>query len=472
MDRRSFLTCQRRSFAGRDSLSLGAWVVVLIGIVSSVLVAMRPTTKRHGLEMWTRSRNHFLLYEPIVNRWNEQHEPAEQVQLYLICDQVLERRMLSGFLADTRAADLIEIERSMAGRVFSGPLEDVGFADLTERLRDEGIYDQLNEPSFGPWTSREHVFGLPHDVHPVLMAYRADLVEAAGINVSTIETWDDFVRVMRPLAQDLDGDGRVDRYPLSLWHTNMDLTELLILQAGGRYFDEHGQPVISSDVNAMVLAHIVSWTTGPNRIAADAPEFSAAGNQMRLEGLVVCSLMPDWLGGVWRQDMPALDGKLKLMPLPAWEPGGRRTSVWGGSMLGVARTTPDFQRAWAFAKHLYLSPDLAEQLYATTGIISPAKNLWPSAFYDEPSSYFCGQAPGRRFIEYAPHVPRRTSSPYNMIAKSHVRDAAIDLRRWAEANEVYGPAELQAEARRVLDYAEQQVRRQMERNVFLQVGEQ
>ena len=135
-------------------LSPGAWVILLIAVVSTVLVVLRPTPERSGLVMWTRARNHLLIYEPMVAAWNADAGADRQVQLYLMSDQALERRMLSGFLSEVPVADLIEIERNMAGRVFSGPLDDVGFVDLTDRLREEGLYEQINEPSYGPWTSR------------------------------------------------------------------------------------------------------------------------------------------------------------------------------------------------------------------------------------------------------------------------------------------------------------------------------
>jgi arabinosaccharide transport system substrate-binding protein len=434
-----------------------------------LLVALRPASRETGLIMWTRARNHLLLYQPAAKQWNQDasHQP---VQLNLMSDQALERRMMSGFLSETHVADLIELERNNAGRVFSGPLEDVGFVDLTERLRQENLFDQINEPSYSPWSSRGHVFGLPHDVHPVLLAYRADLVEAEGIDISAVQTWDDFARILRPMIRDLDGDGRPDRYLLNYWHTNMDQTELLILQAGGAYFDDEGRPVIDSDVNARTAARLVSWVCGPDRIALDAPEFTAAGNRLRLEGTVVCSLVPDWLCGVWQDELPGLAGKVKLIPLPAWHPGGRRTSTWGGSMLGVARTTPHFEEAWSFAKYLYMSPQIAEQLYKTTGIVSPVKSLWPSGFYDEPRPFFCGQSPGRMYVQLAPDVPHRTSSPFLMLAKYHVRDALTNLWRYASATNRYNPASLEVEAKRLLGKAQNLVQRQMSRNVFVSEG--
>jgi arabinosaccharide transport system substrate-binding protein len=365
---------------------------------------------------WLFARNHQRLYDPITVAWNAAQPPADRVHLVLLSGAALQRRLLSGFLSGTPLPDLVEAYVQLVAQAFQGPLEEVGFADLTDMVRAEGIDQEINAPSFAPWTSRGRIFGLPHDVHPVLLAYRADLVEAAGIDLTAVATWDDFVRLLRPLMRDRDGDGSPDRYLLNIWETNPELIESLMLQAGGALFDAQERLVLHSESNARVLATVVSWTSGPQRIAVNAPEFDAAGNKIRLDGTVLFSLMPDWLTAAWQQDLPQLAGKVKLMPLPAWEQGGRRTTVMGGTMLGIPKSVPDFDRAWRYAKHLYLSLDLARGLFRTTGIISPVKQHWTDPVYDAPSAYFCGQRAGRLYIAAAPDVPPRTSSPYNTLS--------------------------------------------------------
>ena len=452
----------------RAALSPGGWVIVTLAVVSSLLVLFRVETRRSGLDMWVFARPHHEMYVPNVESWNASRDP--DLNLYLLSLPALERRMSSGFLSDTPVADLIEADVRVASRAFTGPLEDVGFLDLTDRIKESGILEEINAPSFTPWTSRGRIFGLPHDVHPVMLAYRADLVEAAGIDVSSIETWDDFIDAMSPLMADVDGDGSPDRYLLNLWETQIDTIEAFILQAGGCYFDEGERVSIDSEVNARVIATITTWITGPKRIAVDAQEFTASGNRLKLEGFVVASIMPDWLGGVWKHDMGELSGKIKLMPVPAWQEGGCRTTVWGGTMLGIARSTREPDAAWELAKHLYLSEDLAQQLYESNGIISPIRRLWTRDFYDVPDPFFKGQAPGRMYINLAPSVPRRTSSPFNQIAKERVRDALTRLREFAEEEGVFTIEELLPEAQRQLESAHEDIQRRVDRNLFLKAS--
>lgn len=454
-------------------ISVGAWVIFLVAVVSSVVVMMWPLPKREGMELWTFARLHTQMYQPVMAEWNAAADHGHPpVHGFTIDYVALSRRALSAFWANTPVADLIEIETGMASQFFAGPVGEIGFLDLTDKIKAEGLDRKINPPSFSAWTSRGRVFGLPHDVHPVLLVYRADLVEDAGIDVGRIETWADFAREMRPLIQDLDDDGTADRYLLSFWYTSVPDIETLLYQAGGGTFRTNPQTggdelIVACEENAWVVANVVSWCVGPTRIAIDSPEFTASGNQLKLDGRVVAALMPDWLAGVWKNDLPQLGGKLKLMPLPAWRPGGRRTSVRGGTMIGIPRTGADAEAAWAFAKHLYLSEQLAEKLFETNHIVSPNTDLWDRPYYHQPDPYFSGQLSGELYITQAPHVPTRISSPFHSIALTRIAEAVNALRRYALENEVYEAGQLLPEARRLLAKSQADVEREMRRNVFV-----
>ncbi|MDX2131833.1 MAG: extracellular solute-binding protein [Planctomycetota bacterium] len=453
---------------GSDGRRRPAWLgfaaICAIAVVSSVMMLARREAPPAGASMWLFARLHRDIYVPAVEDWNRTREPT--VRMSLLGVQAMEQRTLSSFLSGTRSAELMEVERRIAARAFAGPVESVGFLDLTDRLREEGLLEAINASSFTPWTSRGRIFGLPHDVHPVMLGYRADIVEAAGIDVSTIETWDDFVRTLRPLMYDAGGAKRTDRYLLNLWETHQDVLEMLLLQAGGGIIDERGLPMLDAPVNARVLARAVSWGHGPDRIAADAPYFSAAGNRLLLDGYVLASFVPDWMCNIWRKEIPELGGKVKLMPLPAWEKGGRRTSAWGGTMLGISRDAPNPEECWAFAKHLYLSPELSRRLYTEGDIITPVKAFWSDPVFDEPDAYFGGQARGRAYINLAPQTPPRYNSPFSALALDRLRSAATQLAAYADAHPPATPESLEPEAARLLKAMQADIMRHVRRNRF------
>jgi arabinosaccharide transport system substrate-binding protein len=458
--------------SSREALvSPAVWIVCLAAVASSIAVALRPKPARPDLLLWTFARPHMEMLGPVLAEWNAEGGRPQSGALLLTTD-ALQRRLLSGFWSGTPLPDLVEVHAGIAAQVFRGPVDDIGFLDLTDRLRESGLLDHINPPSLVPWTSRGRIFGLPHDVHPVLLGYRADIIEAAGIHLETIETWDDFVRALRPLMADADRDGRPDRYLINLWATNPELIEVLMLQAGGGLFDAQERLILASEINAMTLATVVSWMVGPDRIAINAPEFDAAGNRLRLEGVVLCSLLPDWLAGAWQSDLPGLAGKVKLMPLPAWTPGGRRTSVMGGTMLGLPREGRNIEQAWALAQRLYVNRDVARRLYRDAGIVTAVRTFWDDPIFDEPSAFFSGQPAGRLYVDQAPHVPPRSSSPYQRLALAALGDAAMALKTDAERDALFRPEQLLPLARAHLERGEQRVRQLIRRNVFFEAGEE
>ena len=454
--------------------SLGMIVMMVICAVSATAFVLWPRPGEQDMEFWTFARVHEETYSGMIDRWNRNALETDKptVRMSVVDGNAMIRRTLSAFWAGTPVADVYEVERDMIGQFFAGPVEDVGFVDMTDRLKDSGVYEKFNAPSLSTWTKEGRIFGIPHDVHPVMLAYRVDIVEEAGIDIESIRTWDEFARVMQPLVQDLDGDGTADRYPLNIWYTNNQLIETLLLQAGGGMFDAEENCLLSSDANARVLSTLIAWCFGPQRIAIDAPEFSPSGNQLRLDGRVVCTIMPDWLAGVYKQDLPQLSGKLRLMPLPAWEPGATRTSVMGGTMLAVTASSEHLDAAWEFAQDLYLSRELAERIFTVNTMISPVRDLWEEDFYKEPDPFFGGQVVGLAYIELAPEVPARTSSQFRMIALTRMGLAINSLKRYAESNNEYNVDRLFPVARRLLREQQDGLMQEMNRNVFLRDREQ
>jgi len=177
-----------------------------------------------------------------------------------------------------------------------GPLEQIGFLDITDRIYEKGLYEQFNETSFIQQARFGRFFGLPRYSTLVLLAYRSDLVEAAGITdeeIEQIETWEDYFRVMHPLMSDLDGNGRHDRYLLSLGDVSLEVIRMLVLQNDGIIFDESDRAAFANGHNARTLATLTTWVTGPGRVGIDVPLWGSAGHKQRLDGVVIGTMVVD-----------------------------------------------------------------------------------------------------------------------------------------------------------------------------------
>jgi arabinosaccharide transport system substrate-binding protein len=183
-----------------------------------------------------------------------------------------------------------------------------------------------------------------------------------------------------------------------------------------------------------------------------------------IDGLALFYICPDWRTKQFQMDVPAVAGKLKLMPLPAWKEGGLRTSTWGGTGLAFTKQCRDFDLAWKLAKYLYFDEEQLGERFAATNILPPLKSAWELPELLEPREFFGGQPIGKLYAELAPQVPQEQSSPYATAANAKFAEAFINAKLYYEERGDEGLKEyIRAELKRTAE----QVRRQIRRNVFL-----
>ena len=336
----------------------------------------------------------------------------------------LHEKLLAAFLSDIGAPDLVEVEITSVGRFFKGPLEDLGFVDLTDRIDDEGWNEQLVHARLAPWSLNGRTYGLPHDIHPVVFLYRDDVFRGAGIEPDSIETWQEFVEAGQTVTKDTDGDGEPDQYPLMLSTHEYGDFWLMLLQRGGGMFDASGRVIIDDPLAIETLAFYCDMLNG-RRVAVSAFSEAPANYAAMKEGLVTGVLAADWYVGMIRKFVPELTGKWRAMPLPAWQKGGRRTSTRGGTMIGLTQQSRQRELAWEFMKFVYFDTESLANRYRATTIIPPLKRAWDHPVFDEPDPYLGSQPLGIMLKDLAPDIPSFHLNPYWAEASDLMRDAVF-----------------------------------------------
>jgi arabinosaccharide transport system substrate-binding protein len=111
-----------------------------------------------------------------------------KVQVQLVDQRAIIYRLQSAMQVGADVPDLAEVIYYGMGTFVRGPIESMGFADLTDRVHGSGMWDRIVQSRFQMWSSRGRIFALPHDVHPVMLVYRKDLIEQLNIDVSKLTT--------------------------------------------------------------------------------------------------------------------------------------------------------------------------------------------------------------------------------------------------------------------------------------------
>jgi len=438
------------------------WLVVVL-FASIVLLgfARRERGPRPDLVFAIFAPNHVESYEEVIARFEEKH--GVEIALQLVHNRALQNRLQNAMLAGTPVPDMVEMLENGLGFFTRGPLRDVGFLDLTEKLEREGLRERLVESRISMWTARKRVFALPHDVHPAVLVYQPALVESLGIDVSKLTTWEAFVAEGQRISRDTDGDGVVDHFMIDLPTSAPWGLVTLLRQRGVGLFDEEGRLAFATPEAVDTIEWYLRQTVGPNKIAFECGWGQPLFKAMQ-DGLALFIIAPDWRTHSFTLDAPHLAGKFRAMPFPAWKPGGRRTSVWGGTGLAITRQSRHPELAWEFAKALYFDADSLGKRFLATNILPPLKDAWSLPELKSPIEYYGGQRMGELFSQLAPETPPIWGSPYSRLAEIKLSEAHLRALEYYRKNGEKGLRErIQAE----LDTAAGYVQRTMDRNVLM-----
>jgi ABC-type glycerol-3-phosphate transport system substrate-binding protein len=438
------------------------WILVL-ALTSTLLVALtrkEHEEKRPDLIFAIFAAPHLESYKRLTPAFERKHNV--KVSLQLVNLQALKTRLQNAMLANAEVPDLVEIVEGSMGYFTRGPLKDIGFVDLTERMEREGLREKFVESRFSLWSARGRIFGMPHDVHPVMLIYRSDIVESLGIDVDKLETWDDFVAMGRKVTKDADGDGIFDRYAIDLPVSGGFGLSIVLNQRGVALFDAQGKLAFNTDATVATMLWYIAQTRGKNRIAYECGWGQSLMKAMT-DGLALFYIAPDWRSYVTQKEVPNLKGKMKLMPLPAWEKGGRRTSVWGGTGLSITKASKRKDLAWELAKTLYLDKQDLARRFADTNILPPFKDAWDMPEFQKPNAFYSNQPLGKMYAALAPSTPPVYATPYYELANGKLNEAFL---RSAEYYDKNGTSGLEAYVHAQLDEAERYVQRIMDRNVL------
>lgn|GEM_PF-101322 len=445
-----------RDFVNSFPYGKAALLMLLLAISSGLWLLFHPIHKHKStLVFWTFAKTHYDFYKASVPSFEAAH-PGVTVDVQLVSGAAVTTRLQAAFWADLQVPDLVETEISSAGSFFRGSMKNIGFEDLTDRIKSSGLWDEMVRTRFSPYTHRGRIFGIPHDVHPVQIAYRRDIFEREGIDASKIHTWDDFIKI----GHELTVPGQ--RYMIELSDTDSSTLEIFLFQRGGGYFNQKGECIMDNEIAIQTLRWFIPLVAGPNKIANNTGGAKILTKSVE-DGYLLCLMCPDWRTKSIEMDIPRVAGKMALMPLPVFKDGSCPTSTWGGTMLGITRRCKNKNLAWQFAMHIYTDKSGLAQRFRGTNIIPALRDAWQEPAFKEKRPYWSNQAIGSLYAALAPHVPPQYSSPFVSTAKAKFGEA---LTACAVYYRLHGEEGFEPYVRSRLKQSGDEVRASIRRNPF------
>ena len=193
---------------------------------------------------------------------------------------------------------------------------------------------------------------------PMAVAYRKDLMEAAGIKTPP-KTWDEFLDVAKKLTVDTDKDGKVDQYGWAMVGTpngsGAGRFHAVVLNSGAYNLkeDTNGKFISGASLKGYETAlqlygdAIKAGVVPPGHTTTGYPEASA---QLATGKAVMMVTGPHTMGIAVTQN-PSLKGKLGGFPLPTAN-GSKPYTTLGMIGYGVSRNGKQKQLAAEYIKFM------------------------------------------------------------------------------------------------------------------------
>lgn len=467
---------------------LGKPILVMIAVAaaSGVAISLRPAPPPADLEFWVFADAHARTYRQLTPAFERQTGLAPRIEL--VTNMALNMRLTSLVMsgaAGERPPDAVEIEIASIGRYFRAPVNEVGFLPLNEYLANTGfrkitsldapgragwnarlvpdgqVYthdgsrwvlirgrdrpdawiDRVVRSRFAPWTKAGTIFGLPHDVHPVTITFRHDLFAEAGVDLATATTWPQFQEMCLRFQRYWHSRGYPNRYAMELPLASAENVIVMLLQRGVNVVDSYDRIHVTDPRVAQTVAFYARLVAGPRRIGIESAGGLGVWARDLIDGNTCALITPDWKTNDLKAYAPELAGKLRMMPLPVFEPGDARTSTWGGTMAAIPRHAKDPDASWRLIEFMYLSDEAREIRRAESSILPPLPEEFDRPEYRRPDPYFGGQPVDALYAELAAEIPERFVSPLTVAAQIAV---GIVLGRAVDHVRVHGTEGLEA----------------------------
>ncbi|MCI3920113.1 extracellular solute-binding protein [Paenibacillus sp. TRM 82003] len=332
------------------------------------------------LEFWTFNELHQKYFESMAASWNEQN-PEKQINLKASTFPFddTHNKLLVALQSGTGAPDLADIELSKFPNFLKGEPQ---ILPLNELLEPE--FDHYVKSRADIYAKDGSYYGIDYHVGASVIYYNTEILEKAGVNAADIKTWDDFKAAGKTVLEKTGVPMTTlevgDQW--SLW------PQVAQIEGPDELITADGKINVNGPQVLQVLQYQQELVKEGIAVAAPgnihhAEEYYGFMNQ----GGAASLWMPMWYMGRFLEYMPDLQGKIAIMPMPAWTEGGPRSAGMGGTGTVVTNQSKNPELAKEFLAFAKLSKEGNIELWKQLGFDPPRTDVWEDAALKEANKF-------------------------------------------------------------------------------------
>lgn len=347
------------------------------------------------LSLWTFQELHVGFWTEMADVWNEQN-PDRPINLTVTTGEShsVQQKLLVACQAGEGTPDIADIEIGYYGSFLKDdyllPLNDV-----VEPYENDVVMSRIE--MYGD--NEDNWYGIDFHLGASVCYYNMDIMNEAGVDPSTIVTWDDYydagVTVLEKTGKPMCAVETADLF----------LPQLMMLEKGAQYVDDEGQPNIATQDHADVIDFIRKMIdAGICEIAPGGGFHTEEWYGHLNEGGVASLTMPLWYMGRFTDYCPDLKGKMAIYEIPVWNEGDTREVLQGGTGTSVLKFTENEELAKDFLAFAKLSDEGNRYEWNELGFDPIRTSLWTDTSITENTE--------NKFLSYF------TTNPFDILVKN------------------------------------------------------
>lgn len=375
-------------------------VFVFLGVLAmaSLLSPFAPGAEaKRIVRMWSFAKNN-------VEEWKSREADIESrfdidLEIEIVAQNAFVQKLQAVMMEGKNVPDIIEwkiesnkILNAVPKKSFVIPLDDY--------IVKSKVFSGVVEGRVRWVTYGGHVYGLPHDVHPVVLVYNDTLWKSVGVDVAKIKTWDEFFEQSKKLTDAKKGDKPI-HYALPYGKNGLANTMFMIWQqTGSQILDANGRPDFTSPQFTAFVKKWIEWQHTDAFTTWDWGNFAA----LLANGTLASYVTPDWW--IPQVDEAAKRYTFKVRDLPLYTNGSPTTASWGGTFLAIPKGTRKPNLIYSIMEVMQYNTDAMVVRWEKTSMLPPLSKVWNRPTFKKPDPRFDGQPLGSIMVASTKELPR------------------------------------------------------------------
>lgn len=279
------------------------------------------------------------------------------------------------------------------------------FTDMVELGYDDDLAAQFPDYKRTELEVGDIRYAMPWDTGPVVMFYRRDYYDNAGVTPDDIETWADFIDVGKKV---MDANSNVVMTQATL-NSAAEFFEMIGNENGCTYFSQDGNSItLASPECAQALDIIRDMHKAGILTSADwGGKLQAAA-----AGIVATHMFGGWYEGSLRPNVPEEQaGKWGVYHMPSVKEGGPRAANFGGSAFVIPATAENPKLAFEFLRYALGSTEGQVRMLREQGLVPSLLSALEHPYVKDTIPFWGDQAVWVTALETLPKIMQVRGTP-------------------------------------------------------------